>query len=103
MERPFRQMRTIVAHSRTAKKRIRQTAKRTERNRSRIRRIRTFVRKVEDALAKGDADAATAAFAAAAPELQRGVSKGVLHRNTVARKISRMSSKVRTLNLAASA
>jgi small subunit ribosomal protein S20 len=89
-----------VAHSRTAKKRIRQTEKRTERNRSRISRIRTFVRKVEDAIAKGDAGAATTAFAAAAPELQRGVSKGVLHRNTVARKISRMSTKVRLLNLA---
>jgi small subunit ribosomal protein S20 len=90
-----------VAHSRTAKKRIRQTAKRTERNKSRISRIRTFVRKVEDAIAKGDASEATSAFAAAAPELQRGVTKGVLHRNTVARKISRLSSKVKTLNLAA--
>lgn len=89
-----------MAHSRTAKKRIRQTDKRTERNRSRISRIRTFVRKVEDAIARGDAGAATTAFAAAAPELQRGVSKGVLHRNTVARKISRMSTKVRLLNLA---
>jgi small subunit ribosomal protein S20 len=89
-----------VAHSRTAKKRIRQTEKRTERNRSRISRIRTFVRKVEDAIARGDAGAATTAFAAAAPELQRGVSKGVLHRNTVARKIARMSTKVRLLNLA---
>lgn len=92
-----------MAHSSQAKKRIRQTAKRTERNRSRISRIRTFVRKVEDALAKGDAAAATTAFAAAAPELQRGVTKGVLHRNTVARKISRLSSKVRSLNLAGQA
>ena len=91
-----------MAHSRTAKKRIRQTAKRTERNRSRVSRIRTFVRKLEDAIAKGDASEATTAFAAAAPELQRGVNKGVLHRNTVARKISRLSSKVKTLNLAAS-
>jgi len=90
-----------VAHSRTAKKRIRQTAKRTERNRSRISRIRTFVRRVEDALEKGDAGAATAAFAAAAPELQRGVSKGVMHRNTVARKISRLSNRVRVLNTSA--
>jgi small subunit ribosomal protein S20 len=95
--------RTTVAHSRTARKRIRQTAKRTERNRSRISRIRTFVRRVEDAIAKGDAGAASTAFAAAAPELQRGVSKGVLHRNTVARKISRLSSKVRSLNLSAQA
>ncbi len=92
-----------MAHSRTAKKRIRQTAKRTERNRSRISRIRTFVRKLEDALEKGDATAATAAFAAAAPELQRGVSKGVMHRNTVARKISRLSNRVRTLNTSAQA
>ena len=90
-----------MAHSRTAKKRIRQTAKRTERNRSRISRIRTFVRRVEDALEKGDAGAATAAFAAAAPELQRGVSKGVMHRNTVARKISRLSNRVRVLNTSA--
>ena len=89
-----------MAHSRTAKKRIRQTVKRTERNRSRISRIRTFVYKVEDAIAKGDAPAASSAFAAAAPELQRGVSKGVLHRNTVARKISRLSSRVKSLNLA---
>jgi small subunit ribosomal protein S20 len=90
-----------VAYSRTAKKRIRQTEKRTERNRSRISRIRTYVRRVEVALEKGDADAATAAFAAAAPELQRGASKGVLHRNTVARKISRLSNRVRVLNTGA--
>lgn len=89
-----------MAHSSQAKKRIRQTAKRTERNKSRMSRIRTYVRRLEDALAKGDASAATAAFAAAAPELQRGVTKGVLHRNMVARKISRLSSKVRSLNLA---
>ncbi len=92
-----------MAHSPTAKKRIRQTAKRTERNRSRISRIRTFVRRLENAIEKGDSEAATAAFAAAAPELQRGVSKGVLHRNTVARKISRLSSKVKDLDLAARA
>ena len=90
-------MRVIVAHSRTARKRILQTAKRTELNKSRISRIRTFVRKLDDALARGDAPAATAAFAAAAPELQRGVTKGVLHRNTVARKISRLSQRVRLL------
>lgn len=90
-----------MAYSRTAKKRIRQTAKRSERNRSRISRIRTFVRRVEDALEKGDVGAASAAFAAAAPELQRGVSKGVMHRNTVARKISRLSNRVRVLNTGA--
>ena len=90
-------MRVIVAHSRTARKRIRQTAKRTALNKSRMSRIRTFVRKLEDALARGDGPGATAAFAAAAPELQRGVTKGVLHRNTVARKISRMSRRIRLL------
>ncbi len=86
-----------MAHSRSASKRIRQTVKRTELNKGRMSRIRTFVRKLEDALARGDGPAATAAFAAAAPELQRGVTKGVLHRNTVARKISRMSQRVRLL------
>ena len=89
-----------MAHSSQAKKRIRQAVKRTERNKSRVSRIRTFVRKVEDAIAKGDAGAASEALAAAAPELQRGVTKGVMHRNTVARKISRLSSKVKSLNVA---
>lgn len=86
-----------MAHSRSAKKRIRQTLRRTLRNRSRKSRIRTFVRKVEEAIASGDYDAARAAFVAAESELRRGVTKGVLHLNTAARKISRLARKVKAL------
>ena len=92
-----------MAHHRSAKKRIRQTEKRTAVNRSRMSRIKTFVRKVEDALAKGDHDAARAAFVEAEPELRRGVTKGVLHLNTASRKISRLSRRVRALDQGAAA
>jgi small subunit ribosomal protein S20 len=87
-----------VAHHRSAKKRIRQTEKRTAINRSRVSRINTFVRKVEMALAQGDQGAAQAAFAAAEPEIRRGVTKGVLHLNTASRKISRLARRVRALS-----
>lgn len=81
----------------SAEKRIRQTARRTEVNRARVSRIRTFVKKVETAIAAGDKSAARAAFAAAEPELQRGAQKGVLHKNTVARKLSRLSARIKAL------
>jgi len=86
-----------MAHHKSAKKRIRQTVRRTEVNRSRVGRIRTFVKKFDLAIASGDKAAAEAAFREAMPELQRGVTRGVLHRNTVARKISRMSARVKAL------
>jgi len=86
-----------VAHSRSAKKRVRQTIKRTLRNRSRKTRIRTFVRRAEEAIAAGDPEAARAAFVQAESELRRGVSKGVLHMNTAARKISRLARRVKLL------
>lgn len=86
-----------MAHSRSAKKRIRQTLRRTLRNKSRKSRIRTFVRKVEEAVARGDHEAARAAFVAAESELRRGVTKGVLHLNTAARKISRLARRVKAL------
>ncbi|HXP30633.1 MAG TPA: 30S ribosomal protein S20 [Stellaceae bacterium] len=86
-----------MANHPSAEKRIRQTESRTMRNRARESRIRTFVKKVETAIAAGDKEGARLAFAAAAPELQRGVSKGVLHKNTVARKISRLSARIKTL------
>jgi len=92
-----------VAHHRSAKKRIRQTAKRTALNRSRTSRIRTFVRKLEEAVAGGNYDAARSAFAAAEPELRKGVSKGVLHLNTVSRKLSRLSERVKALGASAPA
>ncbi len=86
-----------MANIASAKKRARQTIKRTERNKARRSRIRTFVRKVEEALAGGDKTAATTAFAQAMPELHRGVSKGVLHKNTASRKISRLAAAINKL------
>jgi small subunit ribosomal protein S20 len=81
----------------SAEKRIRQTARRSEINRARLSRIRTFLKKVETAIAAGDRDAARAAFAAAQPELQRGAQKGVMHKNTVARRLSRLSARIKAL------
>jgi small subunit ribosomal protein S20 len=81
----------------SAKKRTRTTAKRTAINTSRTSRIRGFMRKVEEALAKGDPKAAQAALKAAEPEIMRGVSKGVLHKNTGARKVSRLTKRVAKL------
>ena len=86
-----------MANHPSAEKRIRQTARRTDVNRARLSRIRTFVKKVESAIASGNKDAAKVAFAEAAPELQRGVGKGVLHNRTVARKISRLSARIKSL------
>ena len=83
-----------MANNASAEKRIRQTKRRTAENKSRLSRIKSFVRKVEEAVARGDGAGATAALVAAQPELQRGVTKGVLHRNTVARKISRLARRV---------
>ncbi|MFW5833193.1 MAG: 30S ribosomal protein S20 [Pseudomonadota bacterium] len=90
-----------MANTPSAKKRARQTLRRTAVNRARVSRIRTFVKRLEAALASGDAEAATAAFRAAEPEIARGVSKGVLHRNTAARKISRLAKRVHTLSASA--
>lgn len=86
-----------MAHHKSAEKRIRQTEKRTANNRARTSRIKTQVKKVELAIVGGDKSAAEAALKAAQPELHRGVSKGLLHRNTVARKISRLSKRVKAL------
>jgi small subunit ribosomal protein S20 len=86
-----------MAHHQSARKRIRRNERRADVNKNRISRIRTFVRRVEAAIASGDSSAAQAAFAAAQPELQRGVTKGVLHRNTAARKISRMAHRIKAM------
>jgi small subunit ribosomal protein S20 len=86
-----------MAHTASARKRIRQTLRRTERNRARKSRMRTFVKKVELAIAAGDKETATAALRAAQPEMQRAASKGVVHQNTVARKLSRLSARVQVL------
>lgn len=86
-----------MANTPQAKKRIRRNARRAEINHARISRIRTFVKKVEAAIAAGDKSAATQAIAAVQPELARGVAKGVLHRNTAARKFSRLTKRVAAL------
>ncbi len=86
-----------MANTSSARKRIRQTAKRTLRNTARKSRMRTFVKKVELACASGDKDAAAAALRAAQPEMQRAAGKGVIHKNTVSRKLSRLSARVKAL------
>jgi len=83
-----------MANTEQSKKRARQADARYAVNKARRSRIRTFLRKVEEAIASGDAAAAAEALKAAQPELARGVSKGVLHKNTVSRKISRLASRV---------
>ena len=86
-----------MAHHKSAKKRIRRNARRMVINRDRIGRVRSFVKKVELAIASGDKAAATAALRAAQPEMHRGVTRGVLHRNTVARRISRLNARVKAM------
>ena len=85
-----------MANTAQSKKRARQADTRYAVNKARRSRIRTFLRKVEEAIASGDQAAATAALKAAQPELARGVTKGILHKNTVARKMSRLSARVKT-------
>lgn len=78
----------------SAKKMVRKIARRTAVNKNRRTRMRTFVRKVEEAIASGDQAAAKTAFSAAEPEIMRAVSKGILHKNTGSRKVSRLSARV---------
>jgi small subunit ribosomal protein S20 len=86
-----------MANSPQAKKRARQNEKRLEVNKARRSRIRTFLRGVEEAIESGDKAAATAALKAAQPELMRGVTKGVFHKNTASRKVSRLAARVKAL------
>ena len=86
-----------MANTPQSKKRARQTERRFAINKARRSRIRTYLRKVEEAIASGDKDAAAAALRAAQPELMRGVTKGVYHKNTASRKVSRLSSRVKAL------
>jgi small subunit ribosomal protein S20 len=83
-----------MANTPSAEKRIRRNARRATINRARRSRIRTFVKKVEAAIESGDAAQARQAFRDAQPEIMRGVSKGVLHRNTAARKIARLEKRI---------
>lgn len=84
-----------MANTPQSKKRARQTERRTEVNKARRSRIRTFLRKVEEAIVGGDQAVAAEALRAAESELMRGVSKGVVHKNTAARKVSRLSARVK--------
>ncbi|RMC35577.1 30S ribosomal protein S20 [Paracoccus alkanivorans] len=89
-----------MANTPQSKKRARQTLRRTEVNKARRSRIRTFVRKVEEAIATGNAEVAREALKTAQPELMRGVTKGIYHKNTAARKMSRLSARVKALSAA---
>ena len=86
-----------MANTASAKKRVRQTIKRTEIQKSRRSRIRTFVRKVEEAIEAKDSKVASECLKAAQPELMRGVTKGLFHKNTISRKLSRLSARVKAI------
>ena len=86
-----------MANSPQAKKRIRRNTHRTEINRNRVSQIRTKIKAVETAVAEGDKDKARTALKAVQPELQRGVAKGVFHKNTASRKFSRLTKRVAAL------
>ena len=86
-----------MANTAQSKKRARQNEKRAAVNKSRRSRVRTFLRKVEEAISNGDKSAAIAALTAVQPELMRGVSKGIFHKNTAARKMSRLSARVKKI------
>ncbi len=88
-----------MANTKSAKKMVRKIAGRTAVNKSRKSRVRTFVRKVEEAVASGDKTAAINALKAAEPEIMRGVTKGVLHKNTASRKVSRLAARVKAVGV----
>jgi small subunit ribosomal protein S20 len=87
-----------MANTTSAKKATRKMAARTDVNKARRTRVRGFIRKVEEAIASGDGKAANEALRAAQPEMMRAATKGVMHANTVSRKISRLSSRVKAVS-----
>jgi len=86
-----------MANTSSAKKMVRKIERRTAVNKARRSRVRTYLRNVEEAIASGDQKAAGAAYKSAQPELHRAVSKGVFHKNTIARKLSRLSARIKAL------
>lgn len=86
-----------MANTRSAKKMVRKIERRTEVNKARKSRVRTYVRKVEEAIESGDKAAAQEALKAAQPEIMRAVTKGVAHKNTASRKVSRLSARVKAM------
>jgi small subunit ribosomal protein S20 len=87
-----------MANSPSSKKRALQAERRADINKARRSRMRTFIRKVEEAIATGDSGAAAAALQAAQPEIMKSVSKGIVHKNTASRKISRLAGRVKALS-----
>ncbi len=87
-----------MANTASAKKATRKIARRTEVNKTRRSRVRSFVRTVEEAIASGDQSAAAEALKAAQPEMMRAATKGVIHRNTVSRKVSRLAKRVNAIS-----
>lgn len=87
-----------MANSPQARKRVRQTERRTAVNKNRRSRMRGFIRKVEEAIASGEQDKAAEALKAAQPEIMRSVTKGILHKNTASRKISRLAKRVKAMS-----
>jgi small subunit ribosomal protein S20 len=87
-----------MANTSSAKRAVRVSIKRTAINKNRLSRVRTSVRTVEEAIAKGDKQAAIAALAAAEPELMRGAQKGITHKNAASRKVSRLTKRIRALS-----
>lgn len=90
-----------MANTKSAKKMVRKIARKTAVNKARRSRIRTFTKKVEQAISGGDKSAAEAAFKLAQPEIMRGCTKGVLHRNTASRKISRLAQRIKKMEASA--
>ena len=86
-----------MANTKSAKRAVRVIERRTAINKNRRSRMRGFIRKVEEAIASGDKGAAENALRAAQPEIMRGAQKGVVHKNTASRKISRLSARIRAL------
>jgi small subunit ribosomal protein S20 len=86
-----------MANTKSAKKAVRVAERRTAINKNRRSRVRTFIRKVEEAIASGDKGAAETALRNAQPEIMRSAQKGIIHRNTASRKISRLSARIRAL------
>ena len=87
-----------MANTPSAKKRVRQLARKTEVNKARRSRIKTFIKSVEESVTLGDLSTATAALKRAQPEIQRGVTKGIFHKNTAGRKMSRLAKRVKSLS-----
>lgn len=86
-----------MANSPQAKKRVRRNERRTEINKARVSRVRSYIRKVEEAIEGGDQTAAASALQAAQPEIMRGATKGILHKKTASRKVSRLSARVKAM------